>query len=281
MPMSRTLSEILLCIGLCLSALTSAHAGTSGSIPTVCVAPFADNTGVETWQAAASGFADLLLAGLSRQDIPIVERERLLDVVKEQGLTLRGVTRPAVSARVGHLVGADKFISGGLMLVDGKLNIIAHVFDVKTGTIQKSVKVVGKPEEVVELALTLAARIGEALSVKLDTGPVDKLDTNPISSLHFLRGLGFFHAANFSRAAMEFMICGDLEPEHETFRYWIGQCYFRLGEFEHARIEFTRFVNDYPDHDKRSEAGRLLETCKEKLKTVPVPPLIPTKKAHE
>lgn len=37
---------------------------------------------------------------------------------------------------------------------------------------------------------------------------------------------------------------------HDNMRYWLGECYYDLGEYEQAIKEFTKLADDYPESDK-------------------------------
>ena len=228
----------------------------------VCIAPFEDNTGSRKWEGLAAGLSDLLAVSLARHKaVQVVDRQKLAAVLKEQELAYRALSETKTAVRVGRLLGADMIIVGGIMVVDGKPVMSAHVADVNTTQVVTSRKVTGEADEVLALSFKLASELARSLDVKLDPVLPDEYDKNPVASLHFMRGLGFHHAGNFERAAMEFMVCGDLDPDHPTTHYWLGRCFHRLQEYDHARIEFRRFLKDFAESPQAPDAGKLLKEC--------------------
>lgn len=251
----------LVIVVFALSALgRPVHAGT----PVVCVAPFADNTGSIQWSGMSQGISDLLAATLSqRQELRVVERERLNAILEEQALSLSMVAEPKNAVKVGRLLGADKIVVGGVMILNKKLVVTAQVVDVSSATVIAARTLKGKPDELLELCTRLAADLGKALGVKIKVQPVAAKDAekSPMASLHFMRGLGLYHAGNFDRGAMELMICIDLDPGHPTARYWLAQCYYRGQEYDHAAIEFRKFLKHFPQAAQARSARQLLKEC--------------------
>lgn len=213
----------------------------------------------------ATGISELLQVYLAQNNVKVVERERFLEIMKEQALGPQGFSDPATAVRIGALLGATKIINGSASLVNGELIIIANILDVQTAGIQASKKVMGKQESLSDLSLDLAGQLAQALSANYAPATAGELEKHPEGSLYFLKGLGFFNAGNYDNALAAFMSCGDVEPDHPTCHYWIGTCYYRLGEFEHARIELSRFLKDNPQSDKAAEVQKLCEECKAKV----------------
>jgi len=257
------MSRICFALALVAACWAGPSRADAAGAKTVCIAPFSDSTGDETFQGVATGLPDLLLAGFgAHKQIKIVDRDHLEELMREQSLALHGLADPAVAARTGKLLGAQKFITGGVMLSGKQLIIVAHVLDVATARVEASEKVTGDPSQIVTLSVALANRLAKVLNVKFDPDPPERPDPSPLASLHFLRGLGYFHSGNYDRAAMEFMISGDIEPNHSTFRYWIGLSYLRLNEPTHAYVELHRFLRESPKSPKAAQARAVLARCK-------------------
>jgi TolB-like protein len=228
----------------------------------LCVAPFQNNTADESLDGLAFAFTDLLMFELAdRENIVVVDRERLQDVLQEHTLSLQNIGDATAFAKAGEVLGARKIVTGGLMEAGGKLRVIGHVFDVHSGAIQTSTSSEGERANLEQIAGKLSASLGEALKAPLDLGRYEKAGTSPSASLHFLRGLGFYQAGNYNRAIMEFMRCGDRDPEHPLYRFWIGQSYFAMDEYRHAAIELKKFQVNQPTSEKGKKAEALIRKC--------------------
>lgn len=243
----------------------AALAEPSSNTPVLCVGSFSAGCANETMNSVAVGVSELLQVYLAQNEVRVVERERFLDIMQEQALGSQGFSEPASAVRIGALLGANKVITGSANLVNGELVIIAHILDVQTAGIQASKKVMGKPENLSDLSLNLAGQLAQALNVHYVPATADDLEKFPNGSLYFLKGLGFFNAGNYDQALADFMLCGDVDPDHPACRYWTGCCYFRLGEYEHALVEFSRFLKESPKSDKASEAKQMSKECKAKV----------------
>jgi TolA-binding protein len=51
-------------------------------------------------------------------------------------------------------------------------------------------------------------------------------------------------------------------PGHADARFWMGKSYFEQGEYEHAKIEFERFLSEFPSHKNAQQAKELLKVIK-------------------
>ena len=230
--------------------------------PVVCVAPFENNTGDDRFAGTAAGFADLLSALLSVDNrAVVVDRRQLLVVMKEREWALRQLSDGTVATHLGALLGADRMIVGGVLLSNSEFVVSAHVTDVKTAAVVASRRVSGSPTNLVSLCGSLATALAEAVGGPVTPVPPGREEKHPASSLHFLRGLGLYQAGNYDRASICFMRCGDIDPDHDVFRYWLGACYLKMNEPEHARIEFDRFLREHPTPSLIPEVQRLVNIC--------------------
>jgi len=112
-----------------------------------------------------------------------------------------------------------------------------------------SATVSGSPEKLLELGLEVAGKLAKLLDVKLPKVDPAKLDKNPLAGLHYLRGLGYYHAGNYDRAVMEFFKTTGLDPMHDRAAFRRALCYVGLNEYDHAIIElehFLKFQHDSP-----------------------------------
>jgi Tol biopolymer transport system component len=68
---------------------------------------------------------------------------------------------------------------------------------------------------------------------------------------HFDKARELLNAGKYKKAAEEFSAIAKLSPSgselEQNARYWIGQCYFRMGEFDEALSTFEKLIQDYPE----------------------------------
>lgn len=188
-------------------------------------------TGDKQYDALAEGFADMLAAALSEQKtVKVVERQRLRELLKEQKLSLLGLTDQATAVKVGKLLKADRIFVGGITKPKEIFIINVHAYEIETARLVTSEQAQSKPAEIVAATYNLVNRLCKKLNVQLKT-----LDPN--ASLHFIRGLGFYYSGNFDNAIVEFMKTQDLDLTSDKAVYWMALCFMETNEYKHALIE--------------------------------------------
>jgi len=237
-----------------------------------CVAPLSNNTGYKQYDALADGFADMLVAALAGQEnITVVERQRLRDVLKEQKLSLLGLTEPATAVRVGKILKADRILVGGITRPKEKLVINVHAYQIQTARLVTSVQAQGKTGDIFLLANNLVSKLCKGLNVKLKPIDPNNIDKSPNASLHFMRGLGFYYTGSFDDAIVEFMKTVDYDSMHTKARLWTGKVYIQTKEYAHAEIELKEIIKDFPKCEELALAKKLLKQCKQHMEAKRMP----------
>jgi len=243
---------------------------TEASESVICIAPLNNNTGDRQYDALAEGFADMLAATLSKQkDVKLVERHRLRDLLKEQKISLLGLTDPVTAIKVGKLLKADRICVGGITKPKENFIINVHAYEIDTARLVTSEQVQGKPTEIVSATYGLVNKLCKNLNVQLEPIDPNDIDKNPNASLHFMRGLGFYYAANYDRAIVGFMKVQDLDPSSEKAGYWMALCFMKTEEYEHALIELGALQEKYPKSSLLTETQKLIDECKEHIPIQP------------
>lgn len=235
------------------------------SFSVICIAPLNNNTGDKQYDALAEGFADMLAATLSGQKaIKVVERQRLRDILREQKLSLLGLTDPATAVKVGKLLKADRIFIGGITKPKDIFIINVHAYEIETARLVTSEQIQGKPEEILSTTYNLVNKLCKRLNLQLKPIDPNDIDENPNASLHFIRGLGFYYSGNFDNAIVEFMKTQDLDPTLDKAGYWMALCFMEANEYRHAVVELQHIVDNNPDTEIGADALKLLKICRNK-----------------
>lgn len=230
----------------------------------ILVIPFTNSTGEEQYEILGQGFADLLMTHISQYpEIGLVQRDHLQQILSEQEIQLQGHLSEDQSIKVGQLAGADKIITGGFSLSNSQLTIQTHVFDVETTKLITSKEITGPIGNIAALGDQLAAIIVEAMQGKEVVPSPISIDQRPNVTLHFIRGLGYYYGNLYDHAVTEFMEASNLDPHYAEARFWIGRSYFADQAYGHAKIEFEKFMIEYPDHSLMSEVKSSLLSISE------------------
>jgi len=238
-----------LCSGQSVAVSASQGEETSTNLR-ILVLPFTNSTGDEQFDVLSEGFAELLISSLSQYpEIVLVERDHLPQMLKEFELQLQGVLSKNQPINIGKTLGADRFITGGFTLFESKLIVHAHVFDVETTQLIVSNKVEGTIDAMDAVREKLAENIVLEMKEKVKVKKSDSIDHRPEVSLYFIRGLGHYYGNLYDYAIAEFMQVIYMDPKYAEARFWLGRSYYQDKDYDHAQIEFQRFINDFPDHD--------------------------------
>ena len=224
---------------------------------TIAVIPLTNASDDQRLTPIVDAIADLLIVQLSRSDsLVLVDRAEIERVIREQALTNSIKTDQPL--RLGKVVGAQFVLSGSVLEVDGELLITAHLVDVASTRVVKSHKVRARPDRLDRVVARLSSDLMRGLEIELPELTDEQIDKSPEANLHFMRGLGLHFARLPDEAIVCFLKTLAIEPQHARARFWCGIAYSEADEPEHARIELTRFVKQFPQHVLATRAKQWL-----------------------
>lgn len=125
----------------------------------------------EDYDALEVGLQQMLLTELSQNpELRVVERGRLNELVREQGLAEEGTVDPATAARLGRVVGARYMVIGSFTDVFGTMRVDLRVLDVETSEVLSTA---GNQKPRTEL-LGLLVELADRVSTSVDLPPLPK-----------------------------------------------------------------------------------------------------------
>jgi len=233
----------------------------------IAALPFRNSSAKAEFTPIAEGLGDFLVAcahGAKR--VAFVERAELQRILDEQKLSLAALQDDQTRTRLGRLLTADYLLTGSMTVVDGDIRINAHLFEVETSRVVNSDESAGKITELIETVQPLAASLMKDIGVALPPLDPARVDQSPVANLHFMRGLGYYYGNMRNHAIAEFMKALACKPDHARARYWSGRCYLDGREWDHAAIEYGRFLKEFPKDDLAAQAARELAACRQRMK---------------
>lgn len=203
--------------------------------PGVAVFPFQDGG----WQrmtaddraALAVGLQQLLLNELAtNQNLRIVERGILREILEEQDLAVDGRVDPATAARVGRIVGARFVVLPTFSDLAGtRPTLVGSIVSVETSEVLRAEEVDGHPDDLYAMVVDLAADVTEGLDLPLL--PSDEQE---------------------ARRSREI-------PTEALQLYSRAQIFQDLGRVERAIKLYQRISEEFPAMTEAEEALRQLE----------------------
>lgn len=230
----------------------------------IIVQPIVNSSGDNHLDPLSAGFSDLLVAYLSGyEELEILYRDDMHRLWQELAQSRSGLEKTD-AMQIGALIQANSLIKGGFVKINGSFQANIHVYDIATTQLQYSIAESDTIENVDTLASSMAQRIADKLLNHGGTSKSTRPDAQPMVNTHFMKGLGYHYNGLYDHAVAEFMQVIDLDTAHADARVWLGRSYAAGGEHDHARIEFERFLKDFPDHELEDSVREALDSLVKK-----------------
>ena len=196
-----------------VSLFAAAPPPESLSVParkTVAVLYFDNNTGKTDYDPLGKGIAAMMISDLSAvEEIQLVERERMQDLVKELEVQHTRYFDSTTAVKVGRMTGAEYIVVGSFAALQPKMRIDTRVVRVGTGEIVKTAQVTGDEDKFFDLEQKLAKNLidglGLALSPEDQARLLAKQEDNRIDALatmvSFSKALSLYDRAEYLDAA--------------------------------------------------------------------------------
>lgn len=206
----------------------------------------------------------LLAVAISRSGShSIVEREALDLVLSERSMTLGGLTSSGARQRMGRLLGATMMVTGSFARRGSRLHVTMQATDLGTGVVAATASGVGTVGEPAELVGSLYRRLAGDLAGRLPRRGFREIDEAPFANLHFMKGLGHYHAARYAHSVAEFMLAGEDSSLADISRFWLAKSYLALRQYSHACLELTGLRNRAPTAVEARDLAASARECEQ------------------
>jgi hypothetical protein len=176
----------------------------------VGIPPFVSSRETGPTSALAFALADLLATDLARsRQLTIVERGRLGEVLRELDLVKGGRVDSLTAPRLGHLVGAERLVLGGIdSLPGGEFRVAVRVASVATGLVSSAIDARASVADVLAAEKSLAFQLFDALGVVLTPAERAQVSVHATKNMEALyaygRGVAAELRGDWPAAAAEF-----------------------------------------------------------------------------
>lgn len=192
-----------------------------------------DNT-KDQWMSRS--LADGLTSSLKGGTLILVERENLEDIIKEQKLSLSGLTDESTALEIGRILNTNQLIRGSFLIHQNILRVTARITDTTSGEILFSTSVEGSAELYFNLEKELARKLAEFYGFSLEEKEGHKTDSIPALSRYY-EGLLFMDSASYEAAAQAFRNSLLEDPSFIQPRDSLEDSYRFLKDFKKARYQ--------------------------------------------
>lgn len=153
----RTLG-LVLTLSAALIVPTSATA--QGERNVVAVLQYENNTGDEKYRNLGRALSSMMISDLSvLEEITLVERERLNELIAELDLQQSGYVDPESAQEVGLILGAQYVVAGAFITAEPEMRLDTRIAKVETSEIVTTAEVTGQSESLFELQQRLADEV--------------------------------------------------------------------------------------------------------------------------
>ncbi len=217
-----------------------------------------------------SGFAEVLQANLGAlENVRLVERKKLYEILKEQKLTISGLVDPATVIKVGKLLGAERLIYGSFVQLNGNLHLNIRLADTTTSKILAAETAHGLLDNFADLIEDVSLRLAADLSippqenaaqlVKAAT-PTRKLE----AVIHFTAAEQLFYNGDYEESAKAYERAILIDPKNPLAHRRRVRSLVKIKEYERA-IEACEQAMDknavHPHHPAMAYIRRDLILC--------------------
>ncbi|MEO5818797.1 MAG: FlgO family outer membrane protein [Gemmatimonadaceae bacterium] len=205
---------------------------------TVAVLYFDNHTGKPDYDPLGKGIAAMMISDLgSVEEIQLVERERMQDVVKEMETQHTKFYDSSTAVKVGRLAGAEYIVVGAFAALQPKMRIDTRVVRVETGEIVKTAQVTGDEDKFFDLEQKLAKNLidglGLALSPEAQAALAAKQEQNRVDAvstmLNFSKSLNFYDRGEYGDAAQMMLPVVQASPNSMLVRMTFDEMKRRAG----------------------------------------------------
>ena len=195
----------------------------------------------------------------------VVERQQLNTVLAEQSLTLDDLISAETRLRIGKLLGATIMITGSFVPQGEQLLVTMHASNLETGIVVATAEGRGAPGEPGQLVSGLYRKLASGLDRRLPELAPGHIDEAPLANLHFMKGLGHYHSARYSRALAEFMLAVEDAGLADISRLWLANVYVAQEQYAHAYLELTRLTLRESSGVRTADVDAQIRACEKHL----------------
>ncbi len=238
---------------------------------TVAILPLTKGAGSEEYAGLGKALAGMITTDLSAvEELQLVERDRLEDVLKEINLSKSGFLEEKTAQKLGKGVGAGYLVTGSYSVVGPTFLMDARIVGVESGKIVKAANAKGTIEDFVAVEKSLVEGLLDGLSVKLSSSTRRKLIVQaPTESFPAFKaygeGLDERDKGRPDKAREAFERALAIDPKFEEARAALdslSKLVEREKEKERATTEkvtgeaHRKILEAYPDERKRPASAK-------------------------
>ena len=188
----------------------------SADMPTVGILDFTgfmltDPASSESLGKAVSAMLITEMSG--REGIRVIERQDLRRLLEEQALAVSGLVDDDTAIEIGKLLGAQYMVFGSAT-ISGEMRLDMRAVDVETSEILEVQKLVGAPEELLDILVRASDRFTERLSLAPPSERAAMAEIPIRATIEFSRGVDYEDKGDIPQAIEHYSAALEIHPTH-------------------------------------------------------------------
>jgi len=202
----------------------------------VSILYFQNTTKHKEYDWLCKGMTDMLISDVSKSyQLQVVERENLEKIIKEQKLSVSGLTDESKVIELGKLLNANKMVSGSFIVLGKNVRFDTKITDIETGQILKSFETSGPVDDVFSLEKSLAEDILTHFNSRIpDNLNVRETNSSEASKTYY-EGMSLLDGGNAAEAILKFQKASEIDPLYNKPQQNLEAAYRFLNDFKKAR----------------------------------------------
>ncbi len=173
---------------------TEAEASDTPRDPSIAVMAFSNITGERTDDWIGSGIAETVTTDLKAvQGLQVISRAQIIDILKHLSRDDGSAYDDRLAIDIGRRLGATWTVGGGYQRIAEQIRITAHLVEIATGALVRTVKIDGRIEDIFALQDKLVYDLSQSLDLTLDKAEValiEQAETESVEAYEaYSRGL--------------------------------------------------------------------------------------------
>ncbi|MEZ0225457.1 MAG: tetratricopeptide repeat protein [Alphaproteobacteria bacterium] len=227
--------------------------------PKIAILPFDTSLG-KNFKALGDGMPDIVTACFTAENVfaDILDRSALSAIGAEQTINFD-------PSKIKKVEGVTHLLRGSLAPQDTGIIVTLMLYDLASTKLVASVAASGDLADIPATACAGVRQLGDKLSALSPVASPEKgmTDAQAEQSRLMIEGLGAYYNGAYEKAFPPFMKLMRADPTNASAVYWLARSYQGAGMDEQARLEFDRFLKDFPKDPRAPEVSGLLKEKKE------------------
>jgi len=230
---------------LLFSVCVSPNFSQASDKKTIAIASFQNLTDNREIDWIGTGFAETLSTKLVNvKGIQVIERGRMVELLKEIKISIDGLTDEKTASRAGKFIGAEYMILGSFQKIASQVMVNARIVEVESGKVQRSAFAKGDWENLFDIQEELALKLAKALGTPATESEKTRIAEKPAESLSayewFAKGRTYFGRFEYDKAIEAYGKALEIQPEYVAAYNNRGSTYY----YRSLKGDYNRAIKD-------------------------------------